>query len=153
MWFWFQVDSYGPLDQVVTQCCQNGDESKCDFFNYPNKKCQDLVQQIVDQTWSSGLDVYNLYAECAGGISRERMMRRITEQGGLKFNIKRSNPTCTNGTALSDYFNNPAVKSAIHVDPSITWTLCADDLNYVTTVQDVSQVADQKNRFNLLNYG
>ena len=55
------------------------------------------------------------------------------------YNVK-SNPTCTNGTALSDYFNNPAVKSALHVDPTITWTLCADDLNYVTTVQDVSQV-------------
>lgn len=30
-------------------------------------------------------------------------------------------------------------KSAIHVDSSITWTLCADNLNYQTTVQDVSQ--------------
>jgi len=124
--------------KVIDNCCQNGDESKCDFFNYPNKKCQSLVEQIVDQTWSSGLDVYNLYAECAGGISRNQMMKRIAQQGGFSYK-PRSNPTCTNGTALSDYFNNPAVKAAIHVDPSITWTLCADDLDYTTTVQDVSQ--------------
>ena len=36
-------------------------------------ECKSLVNQIVDQTWSSGLDVYNLYAECAGGISRVRL--------------------------------------------------------------------------------
>ena len=66
---------------MVDNCCQNGDESKCDFFNYPNKKCQGLVEAVVDQTWSSGLDVYNLYAECAGGISRTQMMKRIAQQG------------------------------------------------------------------------
>ena len=70
--------------KVIDNCCQNGDESKCDFFNYPNKKCQSLVEQIVDQTWSSGLDVYNLYAECAGGISRNQMMKRIAQQGGFR---------------------------------------------------------------------
>ena len=30
------------------------------------------------------------------------------------------------------------VKEAIHVDSSINWVLCADDLNYQTLVQDVS---------------
>lgn len=130
-------------EKVISNCCKNGNEFECDFYNYPNAECKTLVNQIVDQTWSSGLDVYNLYAECAGGISREAFMQHLYKQGDLTFpedkKIVRSNPTCTNGTALSDYFNSPAVKAAIHVDKSITWTLCADDLNYVTTVQDVSE--------------
>jgi len=128
-------------DKVIKNCCKNGNEFECDFFNYPNDECKSLVNQIVDQTWSSGLDVYNLYAECAGGISREHFVKHMYAQSDLTYPKKqlRGNPTCTNGTALTDYFNSAAVKSAIHVDSSITWTLCADNLNYQTTVQDVSQ--------------
>ena len=93
---WSQVSSmfYSNrlVSKVVDNCCQNGDESKCDFFNYPNKKCQGLVEAVVDQTWSSGLDVYNLYAECAGGISRTQMMKKIAQQGRFRrgFFVSRS---------------------------------------------------------------
>ena len=55
---------------VLSNCCENGNPAKCDFFKKMTNECSSLVNQIVDQTWSSGLDVYNLYAECAGGISQ-----------------------------------------------------------------------------------
>ena len=35
--------------------------------------------------------------------------------------------------------NNPKVKSAIHVDTTIQWTLCNEDLDYVTQVDDVTE--------------
>jgi len=45
--------------------------AKCEFFNYPNSECKAMVQKVVDITWSGGLDTYNLYSECAGGISQK----------------------------------------------------------------------------------
>ena len=29
------------------------------------------LKKVVGLTWSGGLDVYNLYSECAGGISQQ----------------------------------------------------------------------------------
>lgn len=126
---------------LVKNCCTNGDESKCDFFNYPNQSCQNDVETVVNLTWSGGLDVYNLYAECAGGISKQKTMENILLKSNLNmsFTPRYDGPPCTDDNALETYFNTAAVKSALHVDSSIDWVLCAEDLNYQTTVQDVSQ--------------
>ena len=85
---------------------------------------------------------------------QQHFIEHMYKQGGLTSPKQlRGNPTCTNGTALTDYFNTPAVKvllgimfvqlnvdqDAIHVDGSVEWTLCADDLNYETQVQDVTE--------------
>ena len=48
-------------------------------------------------------------------------------------------PPCTNDTALEVYFNSMKTKEALHVNQEITWTLCNEDLDYQTQVQDVSQ--------------
>lgn len=126
---------------LVKNCCTNGDESKCDFFNYPNDSCKSDVETVVNLTWSGGLDVYNLYAECAGGISKQKTIENILSKSNLNmsFTPRYDGPPCTDDNALETYFNTAAVKSALHVDPSIEWVLCAEDLNYQTTVQDVSQ--------------
>ena len=53
----------------------------------------------------------------------------------LSFTPRYDGPPCTDDNALETYFNTAAVKSALHVDSSIDWVLCAEDLNYQTTVQ------------------
>ncbi len=53
----------------------------------------------------------------------------------MSFTPRYDGPPCTDDNALETYFNTAAVKSALHVDPSIQWVLCAEDLNYLTTVQ------------------
>jgi len=126
---------------LVTNCCKDGDEGQCDFFNYPNDACENLVNKVVDLTWSGGLDVYNLYSECAGGIggTRQNLVSHMYAKSGLK-SLKPifDGPPCTNGTALESYMNSMKVKEAIHVDKSIKWVLCAEDLNYQTQVDDVT---------------
>lgn len=127
--------------EIVTNCCTDGNTAKCDFFNYPNDTCKSLINTVVNLTWSGGLDVYNLYSECAGGISKQKTMEHILLNYDLpvSFTPRFDGPPCTDDNALETYFNTAAVKSAIHVDKDITWVLCAADLNYTTTVQDVSQ--------------
>ena len=38
------------------------------------------MNQIVDSTWNAGLDPYNLYAECAGGATRNQMVNALYNQ-------------------------------------------------------------------------
>ena len=58
----------------------------------------------------------------------------------MSFTPRYDGPPCTDDNALETYFNTAAVKSALHVDSSIDWVLCAEDLNYQTTVQVMSRV-------------
>jgi len=124
---------------LTKACCKDGNTAQCDFFNYPNDACENLVNKVVGLTWSGGLDVYNLYSECAGGISQQKMVKQLFLNGKMDYQKPRfDGPPCTNDTALESYMNSKKVKDAIHVDPSINWVLCADDLDYKTLVQDVS---------------
>jgi len=128
-------------DQLVQNCCTDGDEGKCDFFNYPSTACENLVNKVVSLTWSGGLDVYNLYSECAGGISQQKLVTNLYKKAGFDQVVKPmfDAPPCTNGTALASYMNSKKVKESIHVDLNIKWELCADDLNYETQVDDVTE--------------
>jgi len=126
-------------------CCVDGHTDQCDFFNFKTKKCEDMVNKVVELTWSGGLDVYNLYAECAGGVSRRNLQNTLVKNGGLSFEIMENikpvgdAPPCTNDTALEVYFNSKATKEAIHVDLDIDWTLCNEELGYQTQTDDVSK--------------
>ena len=53
----------------------------------------------------------------------------------MSFTPRFDGPPCTDDNALETYFNTAAVKSALHVDSDINWVLCAEDLDYQTTVQ------------------
>lgn len=127
--------------QLMKNCCKDENPAKCDFFNYPSDACENLVNKVVGLTWGGGLDVYNLYAECAGGISQQNMMNHVLKKTGISRVLKPmfDAPPCTNDTALETYMNSKKVKAAIHVDDSITWTLCNEDLGYETLVDDVTE--------------
>jgi len=132
---------------LLKHCCIDGHPDQCDFFNFDNSECETQVNQILELTWSGGLDVYNLYDECAGGISQQNFKRTLVKNGNLSFEVEanslmrslHSAPPCTNDTAMETYFNNPDVKRALHVDLDKEWTLCNEELGYETQVQDVSE--------------
>ncbi|KAK7921806.1 hypothetical protein WMY93_008708 [Mugilogobius chulae] len=46
-------------------CC---DGNQCDFFHNKNQNCSDLLGQVSDIVYSSGLNMYNLYSPCPGGV-------------------------------------------------------------------------------------
>uniref|UniRef100_A0A8B9KIJ1 Carboxypeptidase n=1 Tax=Astyanax mexicanus TaxID=7994 RepID=A0A8B9KIJ1_ASTMX len=123
-------------------CCKDGN---CNFYNSPDPDCSASVQNIV---YSSGLNMYNLYAPCAGGVGTRYLM---IDEGfcffqkllGLSmFKSIKLDPPCTNSTASALYLNDPYVKSAIHISPdALEWVICSGEvnLNYNRIYMDVKK--------------
>uniref|UniRef100_G3NFZ3 Carboxypeptidase n=1 Tax=Gasterosteus aculeatus aculeatus TaxID=481459 RepID=G3NFZ3_GASAC len=69
---------------LQTFCCSGG---KCNFYDNPNENCSKNVQRIV---YASGLNMYNLYAPCPGGVPQRFSIERgelvIRDLGNLFIN-------------------------------------------------------------------
>ncbi|XP_028855107.1 lysosomal protective protein [Denticeps clupeoides] len=142
-------------------CCEDG---KCDFHNSVSSNCSASVSQVQYIVYESGLNMYNLYAPCVGGISAKASIEGqfvIRDLGNNFINHKWSalwrnngvlsllkhqkvklDPPCTNSTASSLYLNNPYVKSALHISPSaLDWQICSSEvnLNYGRLYMDVKK--------------
>jgi cathepsin A (carboxypeptidase C) len=141
-------------NRILHACCPGNETNNCDFVagsrKYP--QCAQENAVIFDLVWSSGLNVYNLYAECAGGVGNKNLYfssernKFVTNNFGWPFmflkdkaaelkarlNIIRaskltSSPPCVNDTAVSKYLNSPKTRSAIHIPTTVqTWELCSD---------------------------
>ncbi|KAF7645530.1 hypothetical protein LDENG_00202530 [Lucifuga dentata] len=141
-------------------CCKDG---KCDFYNNPNLNCSDSLAEVQFIVYSSGLNMYNLYAPCPGGV-RQRVSveggqlvirdlgnafinHRWTQLWNQKLlglaSIHRSvrlDPPCTNSTPSSLYLNNLYVRAALHISPqALDWVICSSEvnLNYGRLYMDV----------------
>uniref|UniRef100_A0A8B9REG4 Carboxypeptidase n=1 Tax=Astyanax mexicanus TaxID=7994 RepID=A0A8B9REG4_ASTMX len=147
-------------------CCKDGN---CNFYNSPDPDCSASVSQVQNIVYSSGLNMYNLYAPCAGGVgtSVENGRLVIRDMGNNFINHKWSSlwnqvgfcffqkllglsmfksikldPPCTNSTASALYLNDPYVKSAIHISPdALEWVICSGEvnLNYNRIYMDVKK--------------
>lgn len=102
------------------------------------------LQEVSRIVSSSGLNIYNLYAPCAGGVpgsdrSGDTLVvqdfgniftrlpiKRTRHQGLLRSGDKvRLDPPCTNTTAPSTYLNNPYVRKALHIPEKLPrWDMC-----------------------------
>ncbi|XP_026856407.2 lysosomal protective protein isoform X2 [Electrophorus electricus] len=51
---------------LQTNCCKDG---KCNFYNSTDRTCSYNVGQVANIVYRSGLNMYNLYAPCPGGVS------------------------------------------------------------------------------------
>jgi len=78
----------------------------------PTSNCQNLKNQAYDKM--TDIDIYNIYADCY----HQRGVSTPTDV-----------PPCTDATYATQYLNMAAVKTAIHVSPSITWAICSDVVN------------------------
>uniref|UniRef100_A0A3Q0S0Z6 Carboxypeptidase n=1 Tax=Amphilophus citrinellus TaxID=61819 RepID=A0A3Q0S0Z6_AMPCI len=131
--------------ELQTYCCSSG---KCNFYDNQDQNC---TTNIV---YSSGLNMYNLYASCPGGIHVEKGQLVIRDLGNSFINHQltqlwtqvtlllsvRLDPPCTNSTATSLYLNNPLVRNALHISPdALDWVICSSEvnLNYGRLYMDV----------------
>uniref|UniRef100_A0A8C8DL37 Carboxypeptidase n=1 Tax=Oryzias sinensis TaxID=183150 RepID=A0A8C8DL37_9TELE len=135
---------------LQTFCCKDG---QCNFYNNQNPNCSTYVQDIV---YSSGLNMYNLYASCPGGVRhrvRDLGNNFINHQWTRLWNQKllslvalhesvRLDPPCTNSTPSTLYLNNQYVKKALHISPkALDWVICSAEvnLNYGRLYMDVKK--------------
>ncbi|CAN9512227.1 unnamed protein product [Ophioblennius macclurei] len=146
--------------QLQLACCTDGN---CNFYNNPNRNCSDSLADVQDIVYSSGLNMYNLYAPCPGGVTQrlsvERQQLILRDLGNSFIHHERSrvwkqklqslmlrpwtvrlDPPCTNSTSSSLFLNNPYVRKALNIRPqSLDWVICSSEVNlkYGRLYQDV----------------
>ncbi|NXQ12550.1 PPGB protein, partial [Peucedramus taeniatus] len=131
-------------------CCSQG---KCNFHDNANLNCTLKMGEMIQIVEESGLNIYNLYAPCDGGVPGSMRYEGdylITHDLGnsfirmpLRFSWRqnlfrmpvarkkvRMDPPCTNSTAPSMYLNSPEVRKALHISPEAPeWQVCSFDVN------------------------
>ncbi|XP_051787611.1 cathepsin A-like [Erpetoichthys calabaricus] len=128
-------------------CCKDG---ICIFYNSTVKECMDSVMQGFSILYDSGLNMYALYLDCAGGVGpyiryirdMENLFRNYKSYWTKKqANEKRLKliPPCINATAQTNWLNRGDVQKALHIpDVLPPWELCSDTvgsqyvINYTT---------------------
>ncbi|KAM6979844.1 lysosomal protective protein-like [Aplochiton taeniatus] len=135
---------------LQTYCCKDG---SCDFYSNQNFNCSNNVEEVQYIVYSSGLNMYNLYAPCPGGVGQRVSIDNghlvIRDLGNSFINHEwsrlwtqklrgvaslyqrvRLDPPCTNSTPSTLYLNNAYVKSALHISPdALDWVICSAEVN------------------------
>uniref|UniRef100_A0A8D0H220 Carboxypeptidase n=1 Tax=Sphenodon punctatus TaxID=8508 RepID=A0A8D0H220_SPHPU len=135
---------------LQTYCCSKG---KCNFHDPSNLNCTLSMMEMINIVDESGLNIYNLYAPCAGGVpgsyryERDMLIahdlgnsfiqhpqRASWRQNLVQLSVGkkgvRLDPPCTNSTAPSTYMNCPEVRKALHIrDLAPTWQMCSFEVN------------------------
>ncbi|XP_036007614.1 lysosomal protective protein [Fundulus heteroclitus] len=148
--------------ELQTFCCSGG---KCNFYDNKNPNCTESLTEVQVIVYTSGLNIYNLYAPCAGGVPHRFSVERgqlvirdlgnnfINHQQTRQWNQKllslaalhlsvRLDPPCTNSTPSSLYLNNAYVRKALHISPqALDWAICSSEvnLNYGRLYMDVKK--------------
>ncbi|XP_056462651.1 lysosomal protective protein-like isoform X1 [Gadus chalcogrammus] len=148
--------------QLQTFCCSKG---KCDFYNNHNVNCSKNLEEVQTIVYGSGLNMYNLYAPCPGGVGQrlgmdggslvlrdlgnsftrhpatQRLNQKLRGVASLFKNV-RLDPPCTNSTPSTLYLNNVYVRAALHISPAaLPWVICSSEvnLNYGRVYVEVSK--------------
>uniref|UniRef100_UPI00398E8AF3 lysosomal protective protein n=1 Tax=Pristiophorus japonicus TaxID=55135 RepID=UPI00398E8AF3 len=116
-----------------TYCCNGG---TCNFFNNTDYFCQESIKEAFFIIYDSGLNVYSLYMDCAGGIPTS-YKRFLTDMKNLfqfyQFQAVKSTekainmaPPCINDTAQWTWLNRADVRRALHIPEWVqAWELCS----------------------------
>ncbi|XP_063003560.1 lysosomal protective protein [Elgaria multicarinata webbii] len=127
-------------------CCSQG---KCNFHNNTNLNCTLAMAEMIRIVDESGLNIYNLYAPCAGGVPgsfrydgdvlvthdlgnnfMRQPLRSLWQQNLFRWQAAKKNvrldPPCINTTAPSAYMNDAQVRKALHIAGSAPeWQMCS----------------------------
>ncbi|XP_071959695.1 lysosomal protective protein-like [Antedon mediterranea] len=122
--------------QLQTSCCN---DTACNFHDNTQSECSLVVGEAMNIIYNIGLNVYNLYGDCAGGIpphvktfkaAMSNLFRayKIKYKPLIKNTMKISeSPPCINATAIITYLNDPAVRKALHIPDTVQdWDICSD---------------------------
>ena len=115
---------------LVSETAYDAIIGNCTWDNESNE-CGQLLNDAADAI--GDIDVYYLYNTCADpAITRNlraplgnSMLARVVKRRAERGLTLPPDPNCFGtGPTLESWFNTDAVKSALHVAPAITWSLC-----------------------------
>jgi len=151
-------------DDMVHSCCTNDvpSRSTCHFSHSKWGRCRALVTKAAKIVYDSGLNMYNLYADCyhppanaslhttRPSMTRHQadannMFRNFRLLGGKKPTLS-LDPPCTTSAAMHRFMNDGDVRKAIHVSIDVDWEVCNDEVNY----NFQRQYADMKQQYQAL---
>ncbi|XP_043946161.1 lysosomal protective protein-like [Protopterus annectens] len=159
-------------------CCFQG---KCNFFHNKNVTCTLTLEEVINLVKHPGLNVYNLYAPCEGGVPEEVSFDgnqyAVHDLGNVFWNyhlkrdwkelhdvVQKMNGTrmflpCQNYTAVSMYLNNPIIRKVLHISEEFPkWEICSIEVSLAyehlymnVTEQYLKLLAAQKYRILVYN--
>ncbi|KAL4613652.1 lysosomal protective protein-like isoform X1 [Arapaima gigas] len=141
-------------------CCGNG---SCNFYNFSKPACAEAISQAFGIIYNSGLNMYSLYLDCAGGMasrqsyrfSMQNLFRNfrktldfkqfdriLTSLGGSQASVTVV-PPCINSTAQATWLNRGDVRKALHIPDILpAWDICRREVGsqYITTYETMRDV-------------
>jgi len=139
---------HGLLDQdtwddMVHSCCDGDVPSRatCHFSKPGWGRCTALVRRAMKIVYESGLNMYNLYADCINSDNTTQFTRHHAEASNMFRNLRwldlggkkmqlGLDPPCTSSAAMRRFMNDKHVKEAIHVAIDVPWEVCNDEVNF-----------------------
>lgn len=122
--------------QLVKYCCGGvGAPEYCNFDDPGSSQCADAVSQASNVVQNSGLNVYNLYDDCAQ--SSEKNSRYLADKRNLlrlfpkshKFYNLEDDPPCIDSSNLKSYLSQASVRKALHIPDNVQdWDICSLDV-------------------------
>ncbi|XP_061421857.1 lysosomal protective protein-like [Lethenteron reissneri] len=131
-------------------CCSEG---KCNFFSPGDPQCSKLVEKVSVVVGGIGLNIYNLYAPCAGGVpppaarttewalpwyhrflfSQHKFQHLHVEAALWKLHSQRGpvrlDPPCVNSSNMAAYLNDDYVRRALHIPSGVpSWEICSAEV-------------------------
>ncbi|ESO96867.1 hypothetical protein LOTGIDRAFT_159616 [Lottia gigantea] len=151
---------------LIKSCCNGNYSGQCMFTKGSSSECRNYVTEVSQLIYNSGLNEYNLYGECAGGVPsggltfNQQLQKVVSHNFGwlfssvehvkkefeankilAKLNKLQLDPPCINATNVADYLNTEQTRQVLHI-PSVVqkWSTCSEDVSahYISTYQDMS---------------
>lgn len=148
-------------EDLVDNCCVNGNSSDCEFYKSSNNQCRLAVAQVENVQWRIGLNPYDVYAECYGGAPSKQGLYEYNEHEVTimlpygrnrpddssysellgEYIAKGSNVTvripCSYTDDRETYLNRQDVREALHVPSNVQYWLPCSSIGYVKQYVDV----------------
>ena len=100
--------------------------------------CKALLEDYVKG--AGPFNIYNVYAPCAevldGTYANPKLHPALADPLGLGLGLGEAGVECIDSRQAHKYLNDMLVKTAFHVDTSITWTICAN-IPYTPTAKNL----------------
>lgn len=137
-------------NNLLDACCPNAGKKSCDFSGgaATSHQCARGMGEIQQLVWGSGLNVYNLYAECAGedhtlrydsesnqfttsrflypfsSLKLDESIQTVLKLAGPE--KLKSSPPCVDSSSMSKFLNTKEVREALHIsEKAQSWDICS----------------------------
>ncbi|CAH8619879.1 unnamed protein product [Heterobilharzia americana] len=77
-------------NDLLSKCCENKCSTSCIFTDNKSQECQHIISQLSEEPLK-GLNIYNLYSECAGGVNNSLKYRMPMSIGEISSTLQTSN--------------------------------------------------------------